>query len=47
MMARAATGASKYEAVRDRVNAILDHGGNVASYSLGCHPDAGSTPIGS
>lgn len=31
--------ASKYEAVRDRVNAILNQGGNVACYSFGCHED--------
>lgn len=33
------TCASKYETVRDGVNAILDQGGNVVSYSLGCHED--------
>lgn len=33
------TCASKYEAVRDRVNAILEQGGNVACYSAGCHED--------
>ena len=31
------TCASKYETIRNRVNAILDQGGNVAIYSLGCH----------